>query len=77
MRVARRAGSIAAHGTNFHERTVGLIQPVFALNNKGVGEGQMPVEEYLLVGREFEHEVDDELFAINVEHGKHKMLEIA
>ena len=50
---------------------------MLALHDKGVGERQVPVQKYLFVGREFKNEVDDQLFGINIEHGKYKMLEIA
>src|SRR5919106_106430 len=76
MRVTGRAGGITAHGAHLLECPSGLIETMLALDDQRIGERQVSVEKDLLVGLEFENQIDELLLLIDVEHGKHEMLEI-
>src|SRR5712691_8576215 len=76
MRVTWRAGDITADGAHLLKCTIGLIETMLALDDQRVRERQVSVKKDLLVGREFENQIDELPLRIDVEHGKHEMLEI-
>jgi hypothetical protein len=76
MRISGSAGGVRADRADLLERTIGLIQTVLALDDEGVGERQMPMEENSLTGVELENKIDDLILLINIEHGEYEMLEV-
>src|SRR2546427_9228337 len=76
MRLAGRARGVTADGPDLLKRPIGLIEPMLALDDERVGQRQVSVQKDLLVGFEFENEIDELLFLIDVEHGEHEMFEL-
>src|SRR6266540_2636701 len=72
-----RAGGITADGAYLFECSSGFIETMLALDDQRVCERQMSVQKDLLVGFEFQNQIDELPFLVDVEHGKHKMLELS
>src|SRR5581483_12450572 len=77
MRIPRRAGGVTTDGTHLLKFPIRFIQTMLALHDQRVRQCQVAMEKDLLIGGKFEHEINDLLGHIDVEHSKYEMLEIS
>jgi hypothetical protein len=76
MRVSRWTGGISADWAHLSDLAIGFIDNMLAVNNEGVGKGEMAVQKDLLVRFEFDDEIGDVLFLIDREDGDHEVFEV-
>ena len=77
MRVPGGAGGIFSNRPDIFDRApIGFVDNMLAIHDQGVGQGQMPMQKYLLVWREFDHQVYDIVFFIHIEQGDFEVFKI-
>src|SRR5215813_5814452 len=74
--VPSRTGGEPAGRAHLPDLAVGFVENMFAVEDEGVGEGEMPVQKDLFVGCEFDNEVGDVLLLIDGEYGDHEVFEV-
>lgn len=76
MRVSCLARGIPTNWAHLSRLAVGFIDNMLTVNDKGVGEGEMAMQEDLLVRFKFDNEIGDVLGLIDREDEDHEVLEV-
>jgi len=65
MGIPSRTEGMPADRAHLSRLAVGFINNMLPLDDKGVGGGEMPMQQDLFVGVEFDNEIDEVLFLID------------